>query len=1185
MRDHKKLAMLYNNEMEFIRPFERLGKGDTAIAGGKGASLGGLTRAGIPVPPGFVLLAVAFDRFLDEADLRQELDTILHSVNHGQMHTVEHASEKIQQLILTAEIPKDIAEEIRNAFHSLNTDYVAVRSSATAEDGARAAWAGQLETYLNTREGELVQNVRRCWASLFTPRAIFYRFEKGMHESKISVAVVIQKMIQSEASGIAFSVHPVTEDRNQLIIEAGFGLGEAIVSGQVTPDSYVVEKELRRILDKNISTQTRALARVHSRDGNEWVSIPEPKASSQVLPDARILELSALIMKIEQHYGFPCDIEWAFAGGQFYITQSRPITTLTGGSSLSGSTQFNSVLARQPEFHLHFTVADVGPLLLDIHLAPHAYGALDYWAVIERGVLRGYLTTRGIQEAYELSRHLLDAKFLTTLLTKAESVAQKLGNFRPIKINSNNALSEWDTVVSLWDDMWSVYRYCEEPVQKALEERVLAAYGTEEAVRVLSQSDVPSEASSEVVYAINTLRRLGAVKLDLHLKAEELFKEGLRSFALFLGKVHGVTEQEFSALRKHEVRMLLEGTSVSMGEVRARLSGCIFVRKRGEWECLTGEAFIEYKQRIERALPDVISGTVAYRGRVQGPVVKHLSWTDTTPVPEGSVLVTGMTNPQMVPYLQNAVAIVTDEGGLTCHAAILAREMKIPCIVGTQVATQLLSDGDTVEVDAEKGTVSVLTSEGEKMKSAQKHIYEFVWGSYQALSIVEDVVRAVAQHPENPWNVGKNMIECVRDNSIRTFYSSRDVEARRQLGEQFLNEEFHSSYMRDMATAMTGMRDFYKHLKDKKYPNLSNEELISDFREIHEHWRNVITYFYAIFPESILPLIDAVRPHVSTEELDTLIQSPRLDEANQEAVAWWKLLQQPLSGKRLTEHAYVYPWIVAVHFTYEDAIDSLTQRFEFDALRAKAPEIEKEKRLLIERQSLILKRVPGIRPYVERLQHLSDAKMGIKATWAGLEFYAIPILAEISSRTGVPVLELNLSYRIEEIVKLLCTRETISEATKARRKHCFVARVEDGIDRYYEGEEAERVAEELLGEIDSPSDRTELRGVTAWAGTVRGTVRVLHANDVNKAQMMRDIFKQGDIFVTEMTQPNVMDIAKRAGAIVTDEGGLLSHAAIISREYRIPCVIRTKLATRLLKDGDMVEVDASNAIVTLLKRQ
>ncbi len=330
--------------MEIVRELNKLGKGDAGIAGGKGAALGEMTQAGFAVPPGFVLLSSAFERFLEETDLNVEIDSILHKVDHKEIHTVDRASEEIQALILRAGISKDIEAEIKKHFKKLGAKFVAVRSSATAEDSSSAAWAGQLDSFLNTTEKTLIPNVLCCFASLFTPRAIFYRFElfdknrtadkRGLKTrihadmEKISVAVVIQKMVESEVSGIAFSVHPVTEDRNQLIIEAGFGLGEAIVSGQITPDSFVVEKIPRRIIDKNISEQERGLFKKEN-GGNVWENIPAVKGATQKLSDSQILQLSELVLKIETHYGFPCDIEWAFAEGKFYITQSRPITTLS----------------------------------------------------------------------------------------------------------------------------------------------------------------------------------------------------------------------------------------------------------------------------------------------------------------------------------------------------------------------------------------------------------------------------------------------------------------------------------------------------------------------------------------------------------------------------------------------------------------------------------------------------------------------------------------------------------------------------------------------------------------------------------------------------------------------------------------------------------------------------------------
>lgn len=313
--------------MSLIQNFKEISKLDTLSAGGKGASLGEMTQAGIPVPPGFVVLSGTFDKFLEETNLNVEINSALNAVNQKEMHTVENASEKIQALIIAAEIPENITKEIQKYFKELNTKYVAVRSSATAEDGKEHAWAGQLDSYLNTTENDLFEKIKHCWASLFTPRAIFYRFEKGLEKTKISVAVVVQKMVNSELSGIAFSVHPVTEDKNQLIIEAGFGLGEAIVSGQITPDSYIVEKEPRKIIDINIDSQLKGLYRTEN-GGNQWQVISEPQASSQVLNEAQILELSEIIIGIEKHYGFPCDIEWAFEDKHFYIVQSRPITTL-----------------------------------------------------------------------------------------------------------------------------------------------------------------------------------------------------------------------------------------------------------------------------------------------------------------------------------------------------------------------------------------------------------------------------------------------------------------------------------------------------------------------------------------------------------------------------------------------------------------------------------------------------------------------------------------------------------------------------------------------------------------------------------------------------------------------------------------------------------------------------------------
>lgn len=310
----------------FTKNFKQLSKKDVDIAGGKGASLGEMTQAKIPVPPGFVVLAPAFDRFIEETDLKAEIEAQLDKVNYENVATVENASAVIRDLIHDARFPKDLEKEILGDFDKLDAKFVAVRSSATAEDSSAASWAGELESYLNTTRKNLLGNVKKCWASLFTPRAIFYRNEKGMRNTHVSVAVVVQKMVQSEVAGIAFTVHPVTQDRDQMIIEACWGLGEYIVGGVVTPDSYVIGKKGREIIDINIAEQERML--VGTATGNKETAVPANKKEKQKIDGKKIFELGDVCVNIEKHYGFPCDIEWAYEKSKFYIVQSRPITTL-----------------------------------------------------------------------------------------------------------------------------------------------------------------------------------------------------------------------------------------------------------------------------------------------------------------------------------------------------------------------------------------------------------------------------------------------------------------------------------------------------------------------------------------------------------------------------------------------------------------------------------------------------------------------------------------------------------------------------------------------------------------------------------------------------------------------------------------------------------------------------------------
>lgn len=311
----------------FTRSLKELSKADVKIAGGKGSSLGELMRIGIQVPPGFVVVAKAWDKFLSDVQILPAIHAIMRDISHEDVHCLTEKSQAVQAMILSSVIPRSICLEIHKRFDELKAKYVAVRSSAMCEDSASEAWAGQLDTYLNTGRKDLLANVHKCWASVFSPQALSYRLQKSLRSRYISTAVVVQAMVQSEVSGTAFSVHPVTQNPGHILIEAAYGLGEALVSGEITPDSYVIGKKLHRIEEKNTSLQKVRLVRAE-KGGYKWKKVDSREMKRQKLCDAHILHLCDLVLTIEKHYGFPCDIEWALERKKLYIVQSRPITTL-----------------------------------------------------------------------------------------------------------------------------------------------------------------------------------------------------------------------------------------------------------------------------------------------------------------------------------------------------------------------------------------------------------------------------------------------------------------------------------------------------------------------------------------------------------------------------------------------------------------------------------------------------------------------------------------------------------------------------------------------------------------------------------------------------------------------------------------------------------------------------------------
>jgi pyruvate,water dikinase len=318
---------------DFVRFFAELGRADVPYAGGKGANLGELTSAGLPVPAGFVVGAPAYATFCEESGLRTQLREMLDEVDIEDGTALEAASAKARQAALDAPMGQALSDAIVAAYLKLaGSDAqtpVAVRSSATAEDTASASFAGMNETFLNTRGAEAVLDaVKRCWGSLFGARTIYYRGQRGFSQADMDIAVVVQIQIPSTRAGVMFTIDPASGDRDLLVIEGAFGLGEAVVSGSVSPDRYLVRKSDGAILTRSVRPKELAIEGVEG-GGTVTRQLTAEESMRPVLSDPEVLQLAKLGLAIEAHYGSGQDTEWSFdPAGEVWMLQSRPITTL-----------------------------------------------------------------------------------------------------------------------------------------------------------------------------------------------------------------------------------------------------------------------------------------------------------------------------------------------------------------------------------------------------------------------------------------------------------------------------------------------------------------------------------------------------------------------------------------------------------------------------------------------------------------------------------------------------------------------------------------------------------------------------------------------------------------------------------------------------------------------------------------
>ncbi len=1308
--------------MQFTYFLRDLTSKDVMIAWGKWASLGEMIHAWIPVPWWFVVLSDTFDYFLKKTWLDIQIEAILDSVNHKIISSVEEASESIQSLVLSFPMPIEIEKEIYTSFDTEQLEYVAVRSSATAEDGAEHARAGQLDSYLNTTREDLIQKVRKCWASLFTPRAIFYRFEKDLHNDHISVAVVVQKMVQSEVSGIAFSVHPVTQDRNQMIVEAWYGLGEAIVSWSVTPDSYVVRKDNNEI-DITVNHQQKALYRAKTW-WNEWIQLGE-KGKDQILNQEQVSELSTIILRIENHYGFPCDIEWAYEWGKFYIVQSRPITTLQVEQKEKKkrytiiASDFQSPLVRNeiwcllPSFwwewyslfmpsvwiSSHNNAIDYfvdlkewiktkeqfqekiknNPLLLKevIELSSSMgeemneftsqllNNSLEDWSddklinFYKRfcflqsreyaiGVLLPLIDIHGVSflESFlkeyltkNLSKNKFDDAFkvFTTpinnsfaldqemdLLLLADKIFKKEENRTMfLENNSLDILSKLQTEdIDIYNKIrehtkrycWVYYVYSGpafEDIQfveflkdilnkdinpikeynRRVTERNDLIGKRNEYLRLLN----PSKKEKVLIELISTYILAKPRRKDYQSRSyyhlESFYKEIAKRLNISMDLIRSATQEQI-------YQWILTG-DIDINNLKLQYEHHICYFNEGKVINLTGEQCQEFvdtqltKEKIEIENNELIIGSTAFHGKVTG-IVKVINDNTTMHKMEvGNILVSIATTPNIVPAMKKASAIITDEGGLTCHAAIVSRELEVPCVVGTRFATQILKDWDLVEVDADNWVVRVLEKEW-----ILRHIdffknmdisYEWWRACYKCMAVLL-----------NTWYIIKDPIVEIPDQfwliSISEWYTTKryryiddtaryDLYLQKVLGWDDLLER-----SKETIEAIKNQR-FLRMKNLWSITALDNHELKNLFREYIEYYTHIACqpFIIRMIDRGIIRAVNNynIQDFDDTLALISIPSQSTSSVLEEDAVA--DLIEVVLQNNYDKNH----PTII-------NMLQDILSRFA----RISLWYYNEEAKTLSTYQNIIsndpIKRLDEYRhkksqyqvQQNKRQQRLSTqpnnilqlAEVASKASWLKdyykfsvnhMQYIAEPLWKEISYRT-----EYNVEYLKdllpEEIEELLTSGIINEELIDHRISHSLMYTKDKELN-IITGKEALLCWNIINPDTHNISSDNSRSGRSACRGVYSGIARIiLSPHDFEKVQ-------QGDVLVVMNTSPDFIVLFDKVWAILAEEWGVTAHVSVVSREYNIPCIVWLQNITKILKDWDLVEVDADKWIVKILK--
>lgn len=676
---------------QLIYRLSELNASHVAEAGGKGASLGELIQAQAPVPPGFVVSSCAFRDCFFQGELKQAVLDVIGRLNASQLE-LSPARAEIHACFQDVAFPAEIQAAVREAAAELQSARVSVRSSATCEDSATSAWAGQLETYLDVSPDEIAARIRDCWLSLFSESALAYGATHGYASGEIAVAVVVQKMVDSEISGIGFSVHPVTQEPEIQLIEACLGLGEAIVSGRIVPDQFIVQRDSRQILESSIGAQKEALWLGRGTAKPVWEQL-DGRGSQPKISEAQVTEFAGILARLHDHYGHPIDTEWAIENGNFQILQARPITTLAAeyDQPLIDPGQEWQFCVRRPFFLL---AASILPYWMDAKHADNTLGTHLNEALLiqdETGMMNlfyprrsadAFLDRIGALFQHDREELIRILRYGLGIYAQGPAVIQQgLSGFENLtELEDFFAdVAQHTTVFPAWVLIYIEQEGIDDPEVRGLAEQI-RSHSLYPVIERQILQPLAKQTAEELGFA--EPERACDLFLWSELKAGRVTRELLESR---LQSVEAGDRYIFQVIDGQESFQLVSQTGyllTRLAKQRRRLS----VSDAGE---LTGQA----------AWPGI------FRGRAR--VVLSLDSQGFT-LQADEVLVSIQSNPALLPLMQTCGAIVTDDGGIACHAAILARELKKPTLIGTGQATKTIRDGDLIEVDTYAQVVRIL---------------------------------------------------------------------------------------------------------------------------------------------------------------------------------------------------------------------------------------------------------------------------------------------------------------------------------------------------------------------------------------------------------------------------------------------------------------------------------------------